>query len=373
MCTIRSNPSTPIHCIVWAKMLFARLFGAADEDNAVTSLDAEEDSGDHTTPPSDAHPNAAADAPTAGHSHEETLQRQLDDDRLQLEQQRQRGYPYFVFHKVFHTDILHLASMKHLWKTKKAPTPLTFDAVTRPSANTNTNTNTDTNTYLIEDQRVWSLSECAHKFIDSMTHLLARKRTEGIQTWDKDDDDHLDFVTAAANLRAFIFNIPTQSRFNVKADAGNIIPAIATTNAVIAGLIVLEAYKIIAGQMDRCKNTYFMRYPSRKRLFITMRPETPNPNCYVCGNQFVVVRMHTHRVTFNTFLRDVLIARLGFKEPTVIVDNDIVYEGGEEACRFEVQLAKTCSSLRITSRVSRRWSCRPTSRAFRRSHRPSCW
>jgi ubiquitin-like 1-activating enzyme E1 B len=38
------------------------------------------------------------------------------------------------------------------------------------------------------------------------------------------------------------------------AKAGNIIPAIATTNAIIAGLIVMEAYKVIANQMDQCRN-----------------------------------------------------------------------------------------------------------------------
>jgi ubiquitin-like 1-activating enzyme E1 B len=35
--------------------------------------------------------------------------------------------------------------------------------------------------------------------------------------------------------------------------AGNIIPAIATTNAVIAGLIVMEALKVLAGELDKCK------------------------------------------------------------------------------------------------------------------------
>lgn len=33
VCTIRSTPSTPIHCIVWAKTyLFPQLFGAKDEN-----------------------------------------------------------------------------------------------------------------------------------------------------------------------------------------------------------------------------------------------------------------------------------------------------------------------------------------------------
>jgi ubiquitin-like 1-activating enzyme E1 B len=35
--------------------------------------------------------------------------------------------------------------------------------------------------------------------------------------------------------------------------AGNIIPAIATTNAVIAGIVVMQAYKILNGQLLQTK------------------------------------------------------------------------------------------------------------------------
>ena len=55
----------------------------------------------------------------------------------------------------------------------------------------------------------------------------------------------MDFVVACSNIRSFIYNIPQKTRFDVKSMAGNIIPAIATTNAVIAGGIVMEALKII--------------------------------------------------------------------------------------------------------------------------------
>ena len=55
----------------------------------------------------------------------------------------------------------------------------------------------------------------------------------------------MEFVTAAANIRASSFGIPLHSLFEAKGIAGNIVHAVATTNAVIAGLIVIEAIKVL--------------------------------------------------------------------------------------------------------------------------------
>ena len=42
--------------------------------------------------------------------------------------------------------------------------------------------------------------------------------------------------------------------------AGNIIPAIATTNAIIAGIIVMQGMLVLQGQMDKCTTVYLNRY-----------------------------------------------------------------------------------------------------------------
>ncbi len=72
-------------------------------------------------------------------------------------------------------------------------------------------------------------------------------------TFDKDDEDTLDFVTASANLRSIVFGIETRSRFDIKQMAGNIIPAIATTNAIVAGLCVLQSFKVLKGDFSSTK------------------------------------------------------------------------------------------------------------------------
>ena len=63
--------------------------------------------------------------------------------------------------------------------------------------------------------------------------------------FDKDDDGHIEYVTACSNLRACNYKITPTDKLNTKLVAGKIMPAIATTTSMVAGLVCLELYKLV--------------------------------------------------------------------------------------------------------------------------------
>ena len=332
-CTIRNTPSEPIHCIVWAKHLFNQLFGEEDPDQDV-SPDTED-------------PEAAAGAGDAA------LNSSAKDDavggierRSTRDWAKSTGYdPVKLFTKLFGDDVKYLLSMENLWKKRKPPVPLQWDDLP----------DVESSGGAIADQRVWDLKECAKVFADSIEELkndLAAEGDGGMLVWDKDTKPAMDFVTAAANIRSHIFHIPRKSRFDIKSMAGNIIPAIATTNAIIAGLIVMEGLKILSGKFEDCRAIYLNRQPNpRKKLLVPCCLDKPNPKCYVCSDKpEVTVQLNVSAVTVKTFEDKVLKAGLGMVAPDVEIDDGkgtiiISSEEGET----EENATKLLSDFNITT------------------------
>ncbi|EPB73432.1 ThiF family protein [Ancylostoma ceylanicum] len=171
--------------------------------------------------------------------------------------------------------------------------------------------------------QVWSVAECADVFCESVAALSKRKNAltdNSILHWDKDDEDAMRFVGACANIRATIFGIPRKSLFEIKSMAGNIIPAIATTNAIVAGMVVVEAMKIISEELDKLRVVFINRAPNpRGKILVDQIPFTPNPNCFVCSDKReCFIKLNPEQMTVKALQDKVLKGALNMVAPDVI-------------------------------------------------------
>ncbi|KIW33830.1 uncharacterized protein PV07_00649 [Cladophialophora immunda] len=321
VCTIRSTPSQPIHCIVWAKSyLLPELFGVSEDEAA--ELDSSEDT-----------------------DNAEEIKKLKEEAQALKKIRASMGSNDFakqVFDKVFKEDIERLAKMEDMWKDKKPPEPLSYDELEQQATMVDSGVARN-------GQGTWSVVENFVVFKDSLDRLVKRLSQEQAAasksgelqpsiSFDKDDDDTMDFVTAAGNLRAIIFGIEPKSKFDIKQMAGNIIPAIATTNAMIAGLCVLQAFKVFKGDYARTRWLWLGIGSLR-----TDQLDLPNPECPVCSVAMARVQVDVERATLADLVQDILRTRLGYgEEVTVMTEAGVVYDPD-----LEDNLEKKLSDLNI--------------------------
>lgn len=316
VCTVRSTPSQPIHTIVWAKSyLLPELFGVsedqvADFDNTTNSENSEEI---------------------------KKLKAETEELRKIKDSMASDDFAEKVFDQVYRKDIERLLSMEDYWKDKKAPTPLKFEIFSTGSESV------DPSVAKI-DQRLWTIPETFVVFKDSLARLakrLADMRAEAskpdspepVIEFDKDDDDTLDFVTAAANLWSAAFAIEPKSKFDTKQMAGNIIPAIATTNAMIASLCVLQGYKAVKNELGRTRELFLQKLSMGGDV-----SDKPNPDCQVCSRAMLRLQVGLDKATVKD-LFETLRSEIGYgseltisvESPQIVIYDYMEAEDDEEA------------------------------------------
>ncbi|BEJ16239.1 hypothetical protein CspHIS471_0508440 [Cutaneotrichosporon sp. HIS471] len=353
VCTIRSTPSEPIHCIVWGKTyLFGKLFGEDDE-----ALDEEELD------------KAKADGENA--EEIDSLKKEAEAFREVRRMLSEEDGPQRVFSKVFDDDINRLLSMEDMWTRpgrvkpvaldydkimagEFVPPPLRQAPVKGPTANgsaaqTKASVPRKVNGATLKDQKELTTKENLELFLDSCQRLSARAIAHPavVLSFDKDDDDTLDFVTAVANLRATAYGIQTSTRFQVKEMAGNIIPAIATTNAIVAGLVVMKALAVLKDQatLDQSFLRQSTNWPIKNSDM-----DKPNPACAVCNDVYIPFKVDLQKLTLGKFVEEVVQEWL---KPAAAGDDDyeaLIIEGGRLLADpdFDDNLGRTLADLGVT-------------------------
>lgn len=340
VCTITSTPSKFVHCIVWAKeLLFAKLFGDRSQASDL---------------------NAQSNDTATGSEKDD---RDAFDFR---EGESLEDYGKRIFDHVFGYNIEIALQNSETWKKRRAPVPIYIKDVL-PSRDEEPNGNSH-NLFgkerdhslsamaaleLKNPQDIWTCSDNAKIFLKALQLFFEGRKNEiGNLTFDKDDQLAVEFVTAAANLRASSFGIPMQSLFEAKGIAGNIVHAIATTNAIIAGLIVLETMKLLRNGSKSYRMTYCLEHPSRKMLLMPVEPFEPNKSCFVCSKTPMSLEVNTQKTRLKDVIEKVIKSKLGVNMPLIMHGTTLLFETGDDleediARHYEKNLEKTFAEFPI--------------------------
>ncbi|GCE97815.1 E1 ubiquitin-activating protein uba2 [Zygosaccharomyces mellis] len=306
VCTIRSTPSQPIHCIVWAKnFLFNQLFTS---DQSPTAGD------------SDDNDWGTDDKEEISRIKQETNELH---DLQQVVHRQDKAHITDILKKLFIKDIEKLLQLDNLWKSRAKPVPLSESLIESTRYD---HDSTDLSA-------VWGLEKQINQFIRVTGKLMDRISQEQYNIeFDKDDQDTLIFVATAANIRSHIFGIPIKTVFDIKQIAGNIIPAIATTNAIVAGLSTLTSLRLLnllpydkaSSGLDvnmaftaRASNLSKDRYLSNPKL------APPNCNCAVCSKVargvIKITIQGLEKLTLSQFI-EMLKKQYGYPSETSLID-----------------------------------------------------
>jgi len=417
ICTIRSTPSQPVHCIVWAKELYKLCFGAKCEDSmlfedeeslradveSAADKEKEEEEGDSNKKEGSSEDNnekstnngsdGGSDKIIATAGGEKSTYMDIVNELRSLlgiesapsneskskEESALRSKAQEALTALFVTEIQKQIGMDRYKTADNVPVPISLEDIAKctDAVETTIIPPTARETYVSTD--IWTPSDCiseiASCFVEVAANASPPNPTQPLPEFDKDDDVAMRFVTAASNLRSYVFSIePLQSLYSAKGIAGNIIPAIATTNAIVAGLQVLQSFHILRAQLNTavgaaavktkvdgdtkegggklkefCRYTYCLRDKTRKGYLLqpTTLPD-PNPNCFVCRNATISLSLNTREWTLDMLLNRVIKKELGFAEPTIMIGEDsIVYEEGEDIdpAEYSANLSKRLVDL----------------------------
>ncbi|KAI8607063.1 hypothetical protein BC830DRAFT_1073303, partial [Chytriomyces sp. MP71] len=140
---------------------------------------------------------------------------------------------------------------------------------------------------------------------------------------DGDDPDHITWLFGEAQKRAEEFGIRGVTRTLTMGVVKNIIPAIASTNAIVAAATANEAFKLATSCAGTVEN--YMMYVGDEGLYTYTFPLERKPECPVCGSEAIKLPV-PHAWTLQELV-DCLVERQGLqlKKPSLAAGDRSLY------------------------------------------------
>lgn len=161
-------------------------------------------------------------------------------------------------------------------------------------------------------------------------HQIAWQEKRKGEPFDSDDLDHISWIYQHALERAKQFSIPGVTFQLTQGVVKNIIPAIASTNAVVAASTTSEALKIATSCNPYLDN--YMMYAGEEGVYTYTFTAEQKPDCPVCGNLARTIHVNPE-ITLEEFIESLgERAEAQLKKPSLRSEEKTLYQ------RFPPQL-----------------------------------
>jgi NEDD8-activating enzyme E1 len=171
-------------------------------------------------------------------------------------------------------------------------------------------------------------------------HQIAWQEKRRDEPFDSDNLDHISWIYQHALERAKQFSIPGVTFQLTQGVVKNIIPAIASTNAVVAASTTSEALKIATSCNPYLDN--YMMYAGEEGVYTYTFTAEQKPDCPVCGNLARTIHVNPE-ITLEEFIESLgERAEAQLKKPSLRSEEKTLYQRFppqlEEQTRVNLQL-----------------------------------
>ncbi|KAF2498362.1 NEDD8-activating enzyme E1 catalytic subunit [Lophium mytilinum] len=181
-------------------------------------------------------------------------------------------------------------------------------------------------------------------------HIIAWEEERKDITLDTDDPEHITWLFQKALKRAQEFNISGVTYSMTQGVVKNIIPAIASTNAIVAASCCNEAFKLATNSnpfLGIPETDNYMMYTGDESVYTYTFQHMKKPDCPVCGNLAKNLEVDS-KSTLQEFI-DSLAERpeAQLKKPTIRTEAKSLYYQSPPALEEQTRpnLSKTLSEL----------------------------